>query len=72
MANPVTAEILSFRPSEDELSGAWAAYDEARLRTMRLYRDPASTTKQRLEAVSEENRLHHKFYRLCIRAEAPR
>jgi hypothetical protein len=62
-------QLLSLRPSDDELQAAWLAYDIARLHVEALYRDQASTSEQRMQAAVEANRLHGAFARLCRRAE---
>lgn len=69
----MSAEIIALRPTDAELERAWQAYDAARLRVEELYAAaPASTSQERLAAVTEAARLHRAFTRLCARAEAER
>lgn len=64
------AEILSFRPSDDELERAWREYDRARIYTESLYANLEQTTPgERREASLEHIRLLHRLTRLLKRAE---
>lgn len=67
----MTAEVISFRPTDAELEAAWEVYDEAQRRVVDMYRsEGGSTAAQRRAAVVEADRLHAHFKRLCERAEA--
>lgn len=62
-------QILSFRPTDDQLSAAWDAYEAAR-READAMDHSLTTSAQRMAAAMEAIRLHGVFYLLCNRLEA--
>lgn len=64
----MSAEVISFRPSEDELQAAWDAYDRAHRHFLSLYEHVNSTSsRERMDAALEANKLFREFRRLCDR-----
>lgn len=62
-------QILSFRPTDDQISAAWDAYEAAR-READAMDHSLTTSAQRMHAEMEAIRRHRIFYRLCERLEA--
>lgn len=67
----MSAEVISFRPSDADLEEAWEAYDQAQRHVMSLFEDlSATSSRQRMEAALEANRRLLAFRRLATRWDA--
>jgi hypothetical protein len=58
--------VVPLFASQSALDRAWAAYDEAQLEAVRLYRDPQSTAPQRRMAVLRALDLQKAFADLAV------